>query len=805
MKKSILTLLGVGLLLTSCQSDEPFAPVEGGEKQVTFTLNVPGELGTRAGATDNASDKGGWTNSQGNLSYTLVLKAANDVQTLTADAEDNQVTFTPTVVLGREYTVTAYAYFGDTAKSTINAIAESKGINDETKDAYTWTGKINFATDQDGTNQNITLKRPYAKLRLIATDYNEAKTDVKSVTVEYKNQMYTMFNAVEGQFNSERAVSFTNTWNKDYYEATTTDGSKTIFADYVPVNETGVAPFTVTVEYQNGETYTRKFVEDIPVKRNALTTLKGAFFTAGAEIKVEVKDAFEGQPENINFVSVSNASQLQDAINNAPQGETTEIILDGDIDLTGSLVFGASPSNNPAPTRSGAVAASRNLVINGNGKTLTYKGAAGGRIIDFKAETNGASLTLKNLTIINNVSWIERAVNYNTNGTLTLENVTIKSAEGCSLNYAINLPASSANAKVEIKNCEIWAGAQALNLWGERTMVNVTNSALYVVDNSAEEGRSVVAINNNGETIADYCVLDFNGGSIQVVYVGEGETKPSYAIRNNTAHSTINVSPDTNVVGEISNPVAIIYWEGQNQYYSLSDLNAALDAAVPEYKATGVRMINNLTLPLAKKAIYGTPVAVQMKNGGVFDGCNNTLSVENPEYNAYVVETYGGTIKNLNITTPAGRGIIISSPKEDIYLHNVYVNGPGYALNTTEHNGKNLVVENSTFNGWTSFAGLVSASFTSCTFGVNTYEYWQKSGYDKDYDRLIRPYVETSFNSCVFEEGFYIDLSALAADKKVTLKDCVCGKVKITVENYSQYITIELPSGRILADCVVFE
>ena len=805
MKKSLLTLLGAGLLLTSCQSDEPFAPGEGGEKQVTFTLNVPGELGTRAGVADNASDKGGWTNSQGKLSYTLVLKAENDVQILTEDAKGKEVVFKPTVVLGRNYKVTAYAYFGDTAKSTINAIAESKGINDETKDAYTWTGKINFATDQDGTNQNITLKRPYAKLRLIATDYNEAKTDVKSVTVEYKNQMYTMFNAVEGQFNSERAVSFTNTWNKDYYEATTTDGSKTIFADYVPVNETGVAPFTVTVEYQNGETYTRKFVEDIPVKRNALTTLKGAFFTAGAEIKVEVKDAFEGQPENINFVSVSNASQLQDAINNAPQGETTEIILDGDIDLTGSLVFGASPSNNPAPTRSGAVAASRNLVINGNGKTLTYKGAAGGRIIDFKAETNGASLTLKNLTIINNVSWIERAVNYNTNGTLTLENVTIKSAEGCSLNYAINLPASSANAKVEIKNCEIWAGAQALNLWGERTMVNVTNSALYVVDNSAEEGRSVVAINNNGETIADYCVLDFNGGSIQVVYVGEGETKPSYAIRNNTAHSTINVSPVTNVVGEISNPVAIIYWEGQNQYYSLSDLNAALDAAVPEYKATGVRMINNLTLPLAKKAIYGTPVAVQMKNGGVFDGCNNTLSVENPEYNAYVVETYGGTIKNLNITTPAGRGIIISSPKEDIYLHNVYVNGPGYALNTTEHNGKNLVVENSTFNGWTSFAGLVSASFTSCTFGVNTYEYWQKSGYDKDYDRLIRPYVETSFNSCVFEEGFYIDLSALAADKKVTLKDCVCGKVKITVENYSQYITIELPSGRILADCVVFE
>ena len=330
MKKSLLTLLGAGLLLTSCQSDEPFAPVEGGEKQVTFTLNVPGELGTRAGATDNASDKGGWTNSQGNLSYTLVLKAENDVQILTEDAKGKEVVFKPTVVLGRNYKVTAYAYFGDTAKGSIDAIAESKGINDETKDAYTWTGNINFATDQDGTNQNITLKRPYAKLRLIATDYNADMTDVKSVTVEYKNQMYTMFNAVEGQFNTEKSVSFTNQWNKDYYEKVTTKGEKTIFADYVPVNETGYAPFTVTVEYQNGETYTRTFAEDIPVRRNALTTLKGAFFTAGAQITVNVDDNFEEQNLFEKTVTVTTNDELTNAIANAVDNEL--IIFGGHID-----------------------------------------------------------------------------------------------------------------------------------------------------------------------------------------------------------------------------------------------------------------------------------------------------------------------------------------------------------------------------------------------------------------------------------------------------------------------------------------
>ena len=414
MKKSLLTLLGAGLLLTSCQSDEPFAPVEGGEKQVTFTLNVPGELGTRAGATDNASDKGGWTNSQGKLSYTLVLRADNDVQTLTADAQGREVTFNPTVVLGRNYTVTAYAYFGDTAKGSIDAIAESKGINDETKDAYTWTGNINFATDQDGTNQNITLKRPYAKLRLIATDYNETKTDVKSVTVEYKNQMYTMFNAVEGQFNTEKSVSFTNQWNKNYYEETTTVGEKTIFADYVPVNETGYAPFTVTVEYTNGETYTRTFAEDIPVKRNALTTLKGAFFTAGAQITVNVDDNFENEQLIEKRVTVTTADELTHAIATA----TDNSIIYFDNDITG---------NATAVQRQGI-----DVIIDGRGfkydGIITVDGQAG--------STNPEKLTFQNIkfytnkttefTFIDAPSKINGRYNYTHN--VTIQDCTFESA-----------------------------------------------------------------------------------------------------------------------------------------------------------------------------------------------------------------------------------------------------------------------------------------------------------------------------------------------------------------------------------------
>ena len=466
MKKSILTLLGVGLLLTSCQSDEPFAPGEGGEKQVTFTLNVPGELGTRAGATNNASDKGGWSNTQGNVSYTLVLSAEGHNQTYKKEnVAGNTVTFSPTVVLGREYTVTAYAHFNATAQEDLTNITETKGINDESKDVYFFTTKenvskptINFA---DGTSYNFDLKRPYAKLRLIAEDYNttddtKPKTNITEVTVSYNNEVYTVFNAVEGEFNTKATKSYTKTWNADYYEQGVASGDKTIFADYIPVNGTDVAPFTIKVKYSgaNNEVYERVFAQDIPVRRNALTTLKGNFFTAGAEIKVEVKDAFEGFDEPINFVSVSTATQLQEAINEGGNGET--IILTDDINLND--LFGP----NFAPTRAGnndpsiTIAAEKNLTIDLNGKKLSAISKQTGKnynMIDVSGE-----LTVKNGTIEYKHEGTDMDWNYYAEifhvgfgGTLNLEGVTAENLGGSDMAYVIDMT-NGTDITVNVKN-----------------------------------------------------------------------------------------------------------------------------------------------------------------------------------------------------------------------------------------------------------------------------------------------------------------------------------------------------------------
>ena len=705
MKKSILTLLGAGLLLTSCQSDEPFAPVEGGEKQVTFTLNVPGELGTRAGATDNASDKGGWTNSQGNLSYTLVLRADNDVQTLTKDAQGQQVVFNPTVVLGRNYTVTAYAYFGDTAKSTIDAIAESKGINDETKDAYTWTGNINFATDQDGTNQNITLKRPYAKLRLIATDYNAAKTDVRSVTVEYKNQMYTMFNAVEGQFNTEKSVSFTNQWSNSYYEAATTYGEKTIFADYVPVNEIGYAPFTVTVEYQNGETYTRTFAEDIPVRRNALTTLKGAFFTAGAEITVNVDDNFENEQLIEKRVTVTTDQELQEALDNAK--DNTVIYLANDI--TGDVVATQKPNVKVTIFGQGN---KFNGVLTVDGKSSTY---------------TTAGLTIKNVVFNAQTISADACINLGKSGdnntrytcNVTVDNCTfdvpgavgVKSYTGGDKNLTITGCTATANAhslvqlagveNVLIDGCTI-NSVRGMN-FNSSTDVKVNNCSIDVQKYAARYGAG-----DNADTVAE--IYSIKNSTLKSANV-DGDAV--IVLRGNAAESTLTIDNTTiEGVKQIENNAtnATIIIDGVPTVYSAKGLvnvvakgYTNINLADGEYDVYGCGG-KTLTLNGSENAI------IKLYNDGE-DGCDyafggNGTGVGNVTFNGLTINTTSNTGNYKGFAYMKGT------------FNDCKFEG-AYSLN----NANDFVFEGCTFdfkNGyfWTWAANTVT--FDGCTFNGNS-------------------------------------------------------------------------------------
>ena len=210
----------------------------------------------------------------------------------------------------------------------------------------------------------------------------------------------------------------------------------------------------------------------------------------------------------------------------------------------------------------------------------------------------------------------------------------------------------------------------------------------------------------------------------------------------------------------------------------------------------------NATLSLTNP--YGNKGAF-VQHGGVIDGNGHSIIINNTLKNGFGIETYGGTIKNLVLTTAVERGITIYSPTEDIIIDNVIIDGPGYAINTKEHAAKKLIVTNSTVNGWTSLAGLEIATFTNCKLGMNTNAYWQHKGYnDPDYDRLFKPYNDAVLINCELEQLFYLDLSSLVSGCHLTLDNCTVNGVKITAENITNYLTVELSGGRTIADCIIF-
>ena len=290
-----------------------------------------------------------------------------------------------------------------------------------------------------------------------------------------------------------------------------------------------------------------------------------------------------------------------------------------------------------------------------------------------------------------------------------------------------------------------------------------------------------------------------------------GAVATTNAVTNNKVENvTVNYSSD--YVGEIVSPKTAVVVDDTNTASNVKIIRVINVQTVAELNDAlaqdeNVVLSNNITFTGVKQMpdrnnyveVYGNKTGFA-QYGGVLDG-NGFELIDSEGDKSYVVVTHGGTIKNLTIKSGA-RGIVTYSPTEDVYIDNVVVDGAGYALNSTEHSAVNMVVTNSTINGWTSLAGFKSVSFNNCKLGENSLKYWQGMGYGQDFDRLFRVYSPTTYTRCEFEQGYYLDLSAGGT---ATLIDCTVNGVEITAENYALYITIELPTGVNLADCVNFK
>ena len=373
MKARFFALAALVLGMVSCQQDvDTIAPV-GGEVDFQISVAAPELAGTRAGEDGKADDNAAMDSAFGaidylqgaatgdyrqdwgdvDLRYTLEVYDVADNYAGAVPVKDRQVVivseYAPVVfdlrlVPNRDYHFVVFADFvaeGSASKTPaeqllVNGIRHEIGktladitvfneaINDEVADSYFATKDIKVT---NSAAQDIVLKRPYGKLRVVATDLAELNLNVhpQSVVVEYESLNPNKFNAVTGDIDGEYAVkSFTTTFVENvrdnmgshYYnvgydaqKAKNLKGEErnshiTLFTDYIlgeNAQTDGTYPqtpihFTMTVnDGKGGEIKTTAFTTDIPVERNKLTTVIGNVLTTATEIEVRIDDNFAGE------------------------------------------------------------------------------------------------------------------------------------------------------------------------------------------------------------------------------------------------------------------------------------------------------------------------------------------------------------------------------------------------------------------------------------------------------------------------------------------------------------------------------
>ena len=360
----------------------------------------------------------------------------------------------------------------------------------------------------------------------------------------------------------------------------------------------------------------------------------------------------------------------------------------------------------------------KSLVLNGNNKTLTYTGSD--RAIDVRKETNGADLTVKNLSVQFEGNYRERGINYNTTGKLTLENVTVGSADKHPT-YAVNLPGSCDNATIDVDGCEFY-GKNTFNVWGENCTITIDGTKITSVDNANSENYVAVILNNDATTSAEGTVITINGGSIVVATDENGN--PSAAVRNNTETGVINISESTEIIGGTTeSSVAIVYYNGTDNVYSCLTLQRAINKAI-ESNAAGVKLIKNVTsdeiitidgnlnLDLNSKTVTGTANRLFRitKASAIVTITNGTI--ENNVAQGRCIETRAGginlTLENLTLNTTGNQsqpftvggnsgtdGNVIVNMKETNV--NAGINN-SYAITT--FNPVVMTIEDSSVEGW---------------------------------------------------------------------------------------------------------
>ena len=313
---STFTIAAAALLVTSCNDEMDNGLKTGDEGTVTFTAQLPSEMGTRAFA-DGLTAK--------HLQYAVYeagqstpLKVFGDETTVVGEAEMNNLKQTVSLKLttGKTYDVIFWAadnsakkpYTFDPLTQTVKITYTNVYSNNDICDAFFKKETITVSGNQ---NVDVKLTRPFAQVNIGTDDFDAAKASGLEVTqTEVVAKAFATLNLATGKVSDEADRTFTMKAipTASDGEFPVAGGYKYLSMDYLLV---GADKATVDVAFNYGGPQSRTFT-NVPVQRNYRTNIYGSLLTNTTDFNVVIEPAFA--TTNYNLGALYTASQIGGAV-----------------------------------------------------------------------------------------------------------------------------------------------------------------------------------------------------------------------------------------------------------------------------------------------------------------------------------------------------------------------------------------------------------------------------------------------------------------------------------------------------------
>lgn len=312
---STFTIAAAALLVTSCNDEMDNGLKTGDDGTVTFTAQLPSEMGTRAFA-DGLTAK--------HLQYAVYeagqstpLKVFGDETTVVGEAEMNNLKQTVSLKLttGKTYDVIFWADATTDSPYTFNPASQEVSVdyskvnnNSDNCDAFFKKETITVSGNQ---SVDVKLTRPFAQVNIGTDDFDAAKASGLEVTqTEVVAKAFATLNLATGEVSDEADRTFTMKAipTASDGEFPVAGGYKYLSMDYLLV---GADKATVDVAFNYGGPQNRTFT-NVPVQRNYRTNIYGSLLTNTTDFNVVIEPAFSGEFAH-EVVSISTFAALKAA------------------------------------------------------------------------------------------------------------------------------------------------------------------------------------------------------------------------------------------------------------------------------------------------------------------------------------------------------------------------------------------------------------------------------------------------------------------------------------------------------------